>query len=149
VTQHHLPSQCSDLSYVRSRNFLKYSMDIFLLIVSLPPLHCLTLKNRLHLEVWALHGYLFMHSFLQYWGSNSGPELASTLLCRPHRVLFFIAFWFFLCWWDWSLNSGFEACKAGALLLESHHFALVILEMWVSQTIWMDCSRTFRSQPPK
>jgi hypothetical protein len=30
-------------------------------------------------------------------------------------------------WWDWDLNLGLHACKAGALPLV--HFALVILEM--------------------
>jgi hypothetical protein len=32
-------------------------------------------------------------------------------------------FWGECClfWWDWSLNSGFHACKAGILLLEPHH----------------------------
>jgi hypothetical protein len=43
---------------------------------------------------------------------------------------FFFFFFFFL--WDWSLNSGLSACKAGTLLLEPHLqsiFAVIILEM--------------------
>jgi hypothetical protein len=58
---------------------------------------------------------------------------------------------FFLFWWDRCLNSGLRACKAGALLLESHHFALVIFLEMVSYKLfaWADQPQSSQCQLPK
>jgi hypothetical protein len=43
---------------------------------------------------------------------------------------------FFSFWWDWGLNAGLQTSKQGFYHLSPPvHFALVILEMEVSQTI--------------
>jgi hypothetical protein len=42
--------------------------------------------------------------------------------CFPKtRILVQETFLVLFFWWDWGLNSGLQACKAGALLLKSHH----------------------------
>jgi hypothetical protein len=42
---------------------------------------------------------------------------------------------FFLSCGDPGLNSGLHTCRAGALLIEPHHFALIIFEIEVSRIV--------------
>jgi hypothetical protein len=51
-----------------------------------------------------------------------------------------------MCVWDWGLNSGLWAYKAGALPLESHLQSILICELfsWAGLKPWSSLS-----QPPK
>jgi hypothetical protein len=66
----------------------------------------------------------------EFWGSYS----FAYLFCSTGVFCLFLR-------WDWGLNSGLCAYKASALMLQpSSPCALVILEIWVSQTICLGWS---------
>jgi hypothetical protein len=48
----------------------------------------------------------------------------SCISSTPRELLFIYLFIF---WWDWVLNAGLHACKAGALPLEQQHLQSILL----------------------
>jgi hypothetical protein len=85
------------------------------------------------------------HSGMVWQARVSTAKLYCSKADHCHiKQTFCFCFCFF--WWDWGLNSGLHACKAYTLSLEPHtlpvHFALVILEMGVSQTICLGWPQT-------
>jgi hypothetical protein len=71
---------------------------------------------------WYVAYVIFIHSHARFINAALCPQ-AILSVYKPPRVHSHnqaSCFLFFIFRWDCSLNSGFHACKTGALLLESH-----------------------------
>jgi hypothetical protein len=70
------------------------------------------------------------------WNHSMISVYLATLLLTYYRcifwqwALFYFTFFCLFIWWDWGLNSGFHACKAGSPVLKPHLQSILLWLFW-------------------